>query len=171
MADQIITGRVLLAHPLLADEATAFVGHLTKSAVRNKIWINTCGHFRSADAQYKYPPDDYLQKGYIPFEITDSENSSEADRILSGIWYDETSRIADLSGSGLADIQSFLGEIIEHEAVSGISVSFDLAHGYPYPEGLLKKCVIRAHAFCTALMAFPCPSRVPAVELNIVKGD
>ena len=69
----------------------------------------------------------YLQKGYIPFEITDSENSSEANRILSDILYDENYHIADMSCSGLYDIQSFLEDIIKHEAVSKIIVSIDLA--------------------------------------------
>lgn len=172
MADQIITGQVFLSDRFSAGEETTFVGYLTECAVKNKIWINTGGHFRSADAQWKYPPDDYLQKGYIPFEITDSENACEADRILSGILYrDEDYRIADLSASGLVDIQAFLEEIIKHESVSGISVSFDLAHGYPYPEGAFSKCVIHANEFCTALMTLPNAYAVPGGEFTVVKDD
>ena len=117
MADQIITGQVFLTHRFSSSEAKIFGEYLKASAVKNKIWLNLCGHFSSPDVQYKYPPDDYLQKGYIPFEITDSENSSEANRILSDILYDENYYIADMSCSGLYDIQSFLEDIIKHEAV------------------------------------------------------
>lgn len=170
MADQIITGRVYLAQPLAADEAAAFVGRMTESAVKNKIWINTCGHFKSVDVQDLYPAAEYLQEGYIPFEITDSEQAYEANRILSGIWYrDEDFRIADLSASGLGDIQSFLEELIKQETVSNISISFDLAHGYPARD--FTKCTIHANAFCTMLMTLPDLYGVPSVEFNVVKDQ
>ena len=84
-----------------SSEAIAFGEYLKESAVKNKIWLNLCGHFSSPDVQYKYPPDDYLQKGYIPFEITDSENSSEANQILSDILYDENLRQENLSRDDL----------------------------------------------------------------------
>ena len=101
MADQIITGQVFLTHRFSSSEAKIFGEYLKERALKNKIWPNLCGHFSSPDVQYKYPPDDYLQKGYIPFEITDSENSSEANRILSDILYDEN-YCFDRSGSRLS---------------------------------------------------------------------
>lgn len=169
MADQIITGQVFTAHRFSSSEAITFGEYLKESAVKNKIWLNLCGHFSSPDVQNKYPPDDYLQKGYIPFEITDSENSSEANRILSDILYDENYHIADMSCSGLYDIQSFLEDIIKHEAVSKNIVSIDLAHGYPYPEGFFAKCEIHASEFCTAMMTLPNAFAVPGGEFTIVK--
>lgn len=169
MADQIITVQVFLTHRFSSSEAKIFGEYLKERALKNKIWLNLCGHFSSPDVQYKYPPDDYLQKGYIPFEITDSENSSEANRILSDILYDENYYIADMSCSGLYDIQSFLEDIIKHEAVSKIIVSIDLAHGYPYPEGFFAKCVIHANEFCAALMTLPNAFAVPGGEFTVVK--
>ena len=164
MADQIITGQVFLTHRFSSSEAKIFGEYLKERALKN-----LCGHFSSPDVQYKYPPDDYLQKGYIPFEITDSENSSEANQILSDILYDENYHIADMSCSGLYDIQSFLEDIIKHEAVSKIIVSIDLAHGYPYLEGFFAKCVIHASEFCTALMTLPNAFAVPGGEFTVVK--
>ena len=171
MADQIITGQVFPAHRFSADEAKAVIECLTQSAVKNKIWVNICDNFKSVDAKYKYPPDDYIQKGYIPFEITDSQNACEADRILSGILYDEAFRIADMSCSGLYGIQSFLEEIIKLESVSGIIVSIELAHGYLYPEGYFSKCVIHANEFCTALITLPNAYAVPGGEFFVVKDE
>lgn len=170
MADYIITGQVFLSHCVSDDEAIAFAEHLTENAVKHKIWVNTCGHFKSPDAKEKYPPEDYLQKGSIPFEITDSEDAFEADRILGGIWYrDGDSRIADLSNSGLVDVQSFLKELIQQDWVSSISVSFDLAHGYPSSD--VTKCTIHANAFCLAMMSLPAHGGVPTAEFNIVKDE
>lgn len=170
MADYYITGQVLLSHCVSADEAGAFIARLTESAVKNNIWVNTCGHFRSPDAEEKYPPEDHLQKESIPFEITDSEQAFEADRILSGIGYrDDDYRISDLSRSGLADIQSFLEELIKQDWVSGISVSIDLMHGFQ--ASYSTRCMIHANAFCSTLMALPAWGGVPVVECNIVKDE
>lgn len=170
MADYIITGQVFLSHCVSADEASALAAHMTESAVKNNIWVNTCGHFRGPDAEEKYPSENYLLKGYIPFEITDSEHAFEADRILSGIWYrDEDGRIADLSGSGLGDIQSFLEEVIEQDWVSSISVSLDWAHGYP--ASYYAQCMIHANMFCSALTALPAWGGVPTGEFSIVKDE
>lgn len=170
MADYIITSQVFLSHSVSADEAVGFMTYLTESAVKNRIWINTCGHFKSPDTEDKYPPEDYLQKGVIPFEITDSEQAFEADRILSGIWYrDEDYRIADLSSSGLVDIQSFLEEMIKQDWISNISISIDLAHGYP--ASYFTKCTIHANAFCPTLMTLPAWGGVPVVECSIVKNE
>lgn len=170
MADYIITGQVFLSHCVSADEAIAFAAHLTECAVKNNIWINICGHFRSPDAENRFPSEKDLQKGSIPFEITDSEHAFEADRILSGIWYrDEDSRISDLSGSGLMDIQSFLEEVIGQDWVSNISVSLDCAHGYP--AGYYAQCMIHADMFCSTLTALPAWGGVPTGEFSVVKND
>ena len=74
-----------------------------------------------------------------------------------------------MSCSGLYDIQSFLEDIIKHEAVSKIIVSIDLAHGYPYPEGFFAKCEIHASEFCAAMMTLPNAFAVPGGEFTIVK--
>lgn len=170
MADYVITGQVFLSHCVSADEATAFAAHLAECAVKNKIWVNACGHFRSPDAAYQCSSENYLLKGYIPFEITDSEHASEADRILREIWHrDEDGRIADLSNSGLVDIQSFLEELIGQEWVSNISLSIDLAHGYP--AGYYANCMIHANAFCSTLTALPAWGGVPTGEFHIAKDE
>lgn len=170
MADYIITGQVFLSQSVSADEETALIARLTECAVKNRIWVNTCGHFKSPDAEDKYPPENYLQKGSIPFEITDSEQAFEADRILNGIWYrDDGYRITDLSSSGLVDIQSFLEEMIKQDWISNISISIDLTHGYP--ASYSTKCMIHANAFCSTLTALPAWGGVPVVECSIVKDE
>lgn len=170
MSDYIITGQVFLSQCVSADEAVALAAHLTECAVKNKIWVNACGHFKNPDAAYKCSPGNYLLKGYIPFEITDSEHAFGADRILSEIWYrDEDGRIADLSSSGFVDIQSFLEELIKQDWISNISVSLDLAHGYQASN--YSNCMIHANAFCSTLMALPAWGGVPTGEFNIVKDE
>ena len=170
MADYIITGQVFLSHSVSADEAVDSIACLTECAAKNRIWVNTCGHFKNPDAKDKYSPEDHLQNRSIPFEITDSEDAFEADRILSGIWYrGDAYRISDLSNSGLMDIQSFLEETIRQDWVSNISISIDLTHGYQ--AGYSTKCIIHANAFCSTLMALPAWGGMPVVECNIVKDE
>lgn len=168
MADQVITGKVRLAHSLTVKERAAFIARLIAIAVKNNIWVNTCGSLKSAQARWKYPDADCAGEGFIPFEITDSEEDWEADRIFGGILYsNEDFRVADLSRSGLPDVQVFLEEVIKEDEVSGISISFDLAHGCDDSE--YAKLTIKAKELCNALMRLPNKSHVPISELLIVK--
>ena len=168
MADQVITGKVHLVHILTVKERAAFIARLSTIAAKNNIWVNTCSSLKSSQARWKYPDADCAGEEFIPFEITDSEKDWEADRIFGGILYSyEDFRVADLSRSGLPDVQAFLEEVIKEDEVSGISISFDFAHGCDDSE--YAKHTIKANELCNVLMRLPNKFHVPISELLIVK--
>ena len=173
MSDQIITGEIHFFRvplPVELEELTAF---LSRCAAENRIWINTGERIRNPDARYKCSVNDngdekYLAEKYLPFEITDSQETDGCDRILSGIWYSD-SRIADFGTSGIHDIENFLADIMNNELIQYVQLSFDPAHGYIPQE---YSCLdITAKEFCKALMSLPCHSAVPDVQLNIRRDN
>lgn len=172
MSDQFITGKIHFSRIPRSGELEHFVTFLTRSAVENRIWINTGEQIRNPDARYKYSIDDRdnnnLVEQYLPFEITDSKETDECNRILSGIWYRDTDfSIADLGSSGLANIENFFGQIMDDGLIQYVQIAFDLVHGYtPFEYFNLD---ITAKDFCKTLMSLPNYNAVPTVQFNIRK--
>ena len=173
MSDQIITGKIYLSRAPLPGEIEELTAFLNRCAAENRIWINTGCRIKNPDARYKCSVDSggdekYLEDRYLPFEITDSNETDACDRLLGGIWYsDNGARIADPGGSGLPDIENFLVRIMDNELIRGVQIAFDPAHGYVPSE--YPRFNITAGEFCQTLMSVPCHSAVPDGELNIRK--
>ncbi len=136
MADHIITGKVHFAQMNDTDE---LADRLKKVAHEYGI------HTRFDD----FTGDDNI----LSFTVTDSPESEECDRIISGITFRAIDfSMADVSETGLPDVQRFLTEIIEYEEIDMIEISVDHTHG----SNLRKyEIVTEANHFCFAVMHTP----------------
>ena len=172
MSDEIITGKICFSHVPCGREIENFVAYLTRCAVENQIWINTGGQIRNPDARYKYSinnsESNYFAEEYLPFEITDTKDSDECSRIISGISYRDTDfSIADWGNSGIPNIENFLVQIMAHDLIEYVQISIDLAHGYT--SSAYANLNITANEFCRTLMRLPCHGALPTVQFNIKK--
>ena len=170
----LITGKIYFACVPCGREMEDFVAFLTRYAVENQIWINTGKQIRNPDARYKYSinnsESDNLAEKYLPFEITDTKDSDECSRIMSGISYRDTDfSIADWGSSGIPNIESFLVQIMAHELIEYVQLSIDLAHGYA--SSAYANLDIPAREFCKTLILLPNHNALPTVHFNIRKTD
>ena len=168
----LITGKIYFTCVPFGREIEDFVAFLTRCAEENRIWINTGGHIRNPDARYKYSIDSTesndLAEKYLPFEITDTKNSDECSRIMSGISYRDTDfSIADWGSSGIPNVESFLVQIMAHDLIEYVQISIDLAHGYTPSE--YSNFNIAANDFCKILVSLPNHHALPTAQFNIVK--
>ena len=168
----LITGKIYFTCVPFGREIEDFVAFLTRCAVENRIWINTGKQIRNPDARYKYSinnseSNDFAEK-YLPFEITDTTDSDECSRIMSGISYRDTDfSIADWGSSGIPNIESFLVQIMAHDLIEYVQISIDLAHGYMPSE--CANIDIMANEFCKTLMSLPNRNELPTALFNIKK--
>ena len=168
----LITGKIYFTCVPFGREIEGFVAFLTRCAVENRIWINTSKQIRNPDARYKHSinnseSNDFAEK-YLPFEITETKDSDECSRIMSGISYRDTDfSIADLGSSGIPNVESFLVQIMAHDLIEYVQISIDLAHGYIPSEHA--KIDIMANEFCRTLMRLPCHGALPTAQFNIKK--
>ena len=171
----LITGKIYFTCVPFGREIEDFVAFLTRCAVENRIWINTGKQIRNPDARYKYSinnseSNDFAEK-YLPFEITDTKDSDESSRIMSGISYRDTDfSIADWGSSGIPNVESFLVQIMAHDLIEYVQISIDLAHGYT--PSVYENLNITANEFCKTLMSLSNHNAVPTAQFNIRKfGD
>ena len=168
----LITGKIYFACVPCGREIEDFVAFLSCYAEENRIWINTGGQIKNPDARYKYSIDstesnDPAEK-YLPFEITDTKDSDECSRIMSGISYRDTDfSIADWGNSGIPNIENFLVQIMEHDLIGYVQLSIDLAHGYT--SSAYANLNITANEFCRTLTALPNHNALPTAQFNIKK--
>ena len=168
----LITGKIYFTCVPFGREIEDFVEFLTRCAEENRIWINTGGQIRNPDARYKYSVDNSgsndLAEKHLPFEITDTKDSDECSRIISGISYRDTDfSIADWGSSGIPNIENFLVQIIEHGLIEYVQLSIDLDHGYT-PSAYMD-LNITANDFCKILVSLPNHNALPTAQFNIVK--
>ena len=166
----LITGKIYFTCIPFGREIEDFVAFLTRCAEENRIWINTGGQIRNPDARYKYSinnsESDVLAEKYLPFEITDTKDSDECSRIMSGISYRDTDfSIADWGSSGISNVESFLVQIMAHNLIEYVQLSIDFAHGYT--PSAYANLDINASDFCKTLMSLPNYNAVPTVQFNI----
>ena len=170
----LITGKIYFTCVPFGREIEDFVAFLTRCAEENRIWINTGGQIRNPDARYKYSinnsESDVLAEKYLPFEITDTKDSDECSRIMSGISYRDTDfSIADWGSSGIPNVESFLVQIMAHNLIEYVQLSIDLAHGYiPSAYAVLN---ITANEFCRTLMSLPNHNALPTAQFNIKRSE
>ena len=168
----LITGKIYFTCVPFGREIEDFVAFLARRAVDNQIWINTGKQIRNPDVRYKYSinnneSNDFAEK-YLPFEITDTKDSDECSRIMSGISYRDTDfSIADWGSSGIPNVENFLVQIIEHGLIEYVQLSIDLAHGYTPSE--YSNFNIAANDFCKILVSLPNHNALPTAQFNIVK--
>ena len=168
----LITGKIYFTCVPFGREIEDFVAFLARRAVDNQIWINTGKQIRNPDVRYKYSinnseSNDFAEK-YLPFEITDTKDSDECSRIMSGISYRDTDfSIADWGNSGIPNVENFLVQIIEHGLIEYVQLSIDLAHGYTPSE--YSNFNIAANDFCKILVSLPNHNALPTAQFNIVK--
>ena len=168
----LITGKIYFTCVPFGREIEDFVAFLTRCAEENRIWINTGEHIRNPDARYKYSinnseSNDFAEK-YLPFEITDTTDSDECRRIMSGIWYrDSDFGIADWGNSGIPNVENFLVQIMEHGLIEYVQLSIDFAHGYT--PSAYADLNITANEFCKTLMSLPNRNELPTGLFNIKK--
>ena len=168
----LITGKIYFTCVPFGREIEDFVAFLSCYAEENRIWINTGKQIRNPDARYKYSinnsESDVLAEKYLPFEITDTKDSDECSRIMSGISYRDTDfSIADWGNSGIPNIENFLVQIMEHDLIGYVQLSIDLAHGYT--SSAYANLNITANEFCRTLMQLPCHGALPTGQFNIKK--
>ena len=168
----LITGKIYFTCVPFGREIEDFVEFLTRCAEENRIWINTGGHIRNPDTRYKYSIDSTesndLAEKYLPFEITDTKDSDECRRIMSGISYRDTDfSIADWGSSGIPNVESFLVQIMAHDLIEYVQISIDLAHGYA--SSAYAELNIAANEFCRTLMSLPNHNALPTAQFNIKK--
>ena len=168
----LITGKIYFTCVPFGREIEDFVAFLARRAVDNQIWINTGKQIRNPDVRYKYSinnseSNDFAEK-YLPFEITDTKDSDECSRIMSGISYRDTDfSIADWGNSGIPNVENFLVQIIEHGLIEYVQLSIDLDHGYMPSE--YSNFNIAANDFCKILVSLPNHNALPTAQFNIVK--
>lgn len=168
----LISGKIYYSRVPCGREIGDFVAFLARRAVDNQIWINTGKQIRNPDARYKYSinnseSNDFAEK-YLPFEITDTKDSDECSRIMSGISYRDTDfSIADWGSSGIPNVENFLVQIIEHGLIEYVQLSIDLDHGY-MPSAYMD-LNITANDFCKILVSLPNHNALPTAQFNIVK--
>lgn len=172
MSDEMITGIIYFSRVPSGGEYEDFIAFLVRCAADNQIWINAGGLIRNPDARYKYSmdsgEDNDLSKKYLPFEITDTMDTDECNRITSGMWYRDTDNgIADWGSSCIPDIENFLVQIMEHDLIRYVRISIDLAHGYI--PCAYENLDINASDFCKTLMSLPNHYGVPTGQFNIRK--
>ena len=169
----LITGKIFISRVPLSREYEDFIAFLSRCAEENQIWINTGKQIRNPDARYKYSinnseSNDFAEK-YLPFEITDTKDSDECRRIMSGISYRDTDfSIADWGNSGIPNIENFLVQIMEHGLIEHVNLSIDLAHGYITSAYAVLN--ITANEFCRTLMSLPIHNELPTAQFNIRKS-
>ena len=168
----LITGKIYFTCIPFDREMEDFVAFLTRYAVENQIWINTGKRIRNPDTRYKYSIDSTesndLAEKYLPFEITDTKNSDECSRIISGISYRDTDfSIADWGSSGIPNVESILVQIMAHDLIEYVQLSIDLAHGYT--SSAYANLNITANEFCRTLMSLPNRNELPTALFNIKK--
>ena len=136
MADHIITGKVHFAPINDIDE---LADRLEKAAHEYGI------HTQFAD----FTCDDNI----LSFTVTDSPESEECDRIISGITFRAIDfSMADVSETGLPDVERFLTAVMSYPEITMIEIDFDHAHG----SNLRKyEIVTEANHFCFAVMHTP----------------
>ena len=166
----LITGKIYFTCIPFGREIEDFVAFLTRCAEENQIWINAGERIRNPDVKYKYSidnteTDDIVEK-HLPFEITDTKDSDECSRIMSGISYRDTDfSIADWGSSGIPNIESFLVQIMAHDLIEYVQISIDLAHGYT--SSAYADLNITANEFCRTLISLPNHNELPTVKFNI----
>lgn len=170
----LITGKIYFTCVPFGREIEDFVAFLTRCAEENRIWINTGGHIRNPDTRYKCSIDSTesndLAEKYLPFEITDTKNSAECSRIISGISYRDTDfSIADWGSSGIPNVESFLVQIMAHDLIEYVQISIDLAHGYA--SSAYAELNITANEFCRTLMSLPNHNALPTAQFNIKRSE
>ena len=170
----LITGKIYFTCVPFGREIEDFVAFLTRCAEENRIWINTGKQIRNPDARYKYSinnsESDVLAEKYLPFEITDTKDSDECRRIMSGISYRDTNfSIADWGSSGIPNIESFLVQIMAHDLIEYVQLSIDLAHGYIPSQ--YANIDIMANEFCRTLMSLPNHNELPTAQFNIKRSE
>ena len=170
----LITGKIYFMRVPFGREIEDFVAFLTRCAEENRIWINTGGHIRNPDARYKCSIDSTesndLAEKYLPFQITDTKNSDECSRIISGISYRDTDfSIADWGSSGIPNVESFLVQIMAHDVIEYVQLSIDLAHGYT--SSSYAELNITANEFCRTLMSLPNHNALPTAQFNIKRSE
>ena len=168
----MISGKIYYSRVPCGIEIESFIAFLTRCAVENQIWINTGKQIRNPDARCKYSinnsESDDLAEKYLPFEITDTKDSDECGRIMSGISYRNTDfGIADWGSSGVPDIENFLVQIMEHGLIEYVQLYIDLAHGYIPSE--YANLDITTNEFCKTLMSLPNHNELPTAQFNIKK--
>ncbi len=170
----LITGKIYFMRVPFGREIEDFVAFLTRCAEENQIWINTGKQIRNSDARYKYSinnseSNDFAEK-YLPFEITDTTDSDECRRIMSGISYRDTDfSIADWGSSGIPNVESFLVQIMAHDLIEYVQIAIDLAHGYTSSEHA--NLNITANEFCRTLMSLPNHNELPTAQFNIKRSE
>ena len=170
----LITGKICFSRVPCGREIENFVAFLTRRAVENQIWINTGEQIKNSDARYKYSMNNsesnYFAEEYLPFEITDTTDSDECRRIISGISYRDTDfSIADWGHSGIPNVESFLVQIMAHDLIEYVQLSIDLAHGYT--SSAYANLNITANEFCRTLMSLPNHNALPTVQFNIKRSE
>ena len=174
MSDVMITGKIYFLRVPFGKEYEDFIAFLVRCALDNQIWINAGEQIRNPDARYKYSMDsgesNDLSEEYLPFEITDTMDTDECNRITSGMWYRDTDNgIADWGSSCIPNIENFLVQIMEHDLIRYVHIYIDLVHGYiPSTYANLD---INASDFCKTLMSLPNHGGLPTGQFNIRKLD
>ena len=170
----LITGKIYFTCVSFGREIEDFVAFLTRCAEENQIWINTGERIRNPDVKYKCSIDSTesndLAEKHLPFEITDTKDSDECSRIISGISYRDTDfSIADWGSSGIPNIESFLVQIMAHDLIEYVQISIDLAHGYA--SSAYAELNIMANEFCRTLMSLPNHNALPTSQFNIKRSE
>ena len=170
----LITGKIYFTCVSFGREIEDFVAFLTRCAEENQIWINTGERIRNPDVKYKCSIDSTesndLAEKHLPFEITDTKDSDECSRIISGISYRDTDfSIADWGSSGIPNIESFLVQIMAHDLIEYVQISIDLAHGYA--SSAYAELNIMANEFCRTLMSLPNHNALPTAQFNIKRSE
>ena len=168
----LITGKIYFTCIPFGREMENFVAFLTRCAVENQIWINTGEQIRNLGVRYKSSIDsdkrNDLAEKYLPFEITDTKDSDECRRIMSGISYRDTDfSIADWGSSGIPNVENFLMQIMAHDVIEYVQLSIDLAHGYT--SSAYADLNITANEFCRTLMSLSNHNELPTALFNIKK--
>ena len=163
----LITGKIYFKSILSYDTMTEVSYFLLEKAILNRIGLNINSCLTEL-ALYKYPADDYLKYGYIPYEIVDTPWSGECHKIFEGIGYtDKTYKIDSIDQSRLPDVQKFLYDIIGNKQISYIILELEDIHLWPRE---FTEYEINANKFCQTILDSPNQNcNMPTLRLKIIK--
>ena len=124
----------------------------------------------SSNGLLRYPLNNYLSQGFIPYEILDDPMSNECWRMFKNIGYSDNDYSVSVVNTGFMRVQHFLEQVLQDERIEYMTLDIQDMHGIPEQ---IFECEIGAEKLCQAIEQAPNDVNrlaLPAVKFKIVRG-
>jgi len=142
---------------------------IVQKATDNLIAINLNTNL-SSNGLLRYPLNNYLSQGFIPYEILDDPMSNECWRMFKNIGYSDNDYSVSVVNTGFMRVQHFLEQVLQDERIEYMTLDIQDTHGIPEQ---IFECEIGAEKLCQAIEQAPNDVNrlaLPAVKFKIVRG-